>query len=180
MRTRPCACDEGPCDEAVDEANQTLNDRADLKFFTIVANGQVVPATCDPAFTQTNFAPIFTLHWGDRFTDRLEDEDTEVIYIRIRNPFRNLIFRGLKIFNITVVPNQVLPNGEDALQLIPAEIACFDGIGPCSYVSPDFAFLIKNAIPQAYQITFDYCIEEVAIVASNDGSAVFNIDVFAS
>jgi hypothetical protein len=175
-----CACEDGNCDEAVDKANQTLNDRADHKSFTIVANGQALPTTCDLAFTQANFAPIFSIRWGDSASDQLEDEDTETIYIRIHNPFRNLTFRGVKIFNIRVVPNQVLPNGEDALQLIPAEIACFDGIQPCSYVSRDFAFLLKNAIPQAYQIMFDYCIAEIAIVGSNDGNAVFNIDVVAS
>jgi hypothetical protein len=175
-----CACEEGNCDEAVDEANQILNDRADHKSFTIVANGQALPTTCQPAFTQTNFAPIFSIQWGDSASDQFEDEDTEIIYIRIHNPFRNLMLRGVKIFNIRVVPNQVLPNGEDALQLIPAEIACFDEIEPCSYVSRDFAFLLKNAIPQAYQIMFDYCIAEIAIVGVNDGNAVFNINVVAS
>jgi hypothetical protein len=176
----PCACSEGNCDEAVDEANQTLNHRADDKFFTIIANGQVAPTTCELAFPQTNFAPIFTLHWGDGLSDQFESEDTEIIYIRIQNPFRNLIFRGVKVFNITVVPNQVLPNGEDALQLLPAEIACFDEIEACSYVSRDFAFLIKNAIVQSYKITFDYCIEEITVVGSGDGSALFDINVVAS
>lgn len=70
--------------------------------------------------------------------------------------------------------------GEEALQVIPPEIACFDEIEPCSYVSRDFAFLIQNATVGSYQITFDYCIEEIAIVASNDGSASFNINVVAS
>jgi hypothetical protein len=176
----PCPCDEGNCEAEVGKANQTLNDRADHKSFTIVANGQALPTTCNLAFTQTNFAPIFSIQWGDSASDQFEDEDTEIIYIRIHNPFRNLMFRGVKIFNIRVVPNQVLPNGEDALQLIPAEIACFDEIEPCSYVSRDFAFLLKNAIPQAYQIMFDYCIAEIAIVGSNDGSATFNINVVAS
>jgi hypothetical protein len=175
-----CSCSDGNCDEAVDSANTTLNKRADSKSFTVVANGQTAPATCDLAFARTDFSPIFTFHWGDGPSDRLEDEDTEIVYIRVRNPFRNLVFRGLKIFNLTVSPNQVLPNLEDALQLIPAEIACFDEIGPCSHVSRDFAFLIKNAVPQNYQISFNYCIEEMAIVASNDGGASFNISVVAS
>jgi hypothetical protein len=175
-----CACDEGNCDEAVDRANQILNTRADDKFFTIIANGQTVPPNCGLAFQQTNFEPIFSLHWGDGTTDQFESHDTEIIYISIRNPFRNLIYRGVKIFNIRITPNQVLPSGEDALELIPAEIACFDEIEPCSYVSRDFAFLIQNAVVQGYQITFDYCIEETAIVSPNDGSASFNIQVVAS
>ena len=146
----PCdfACDEGNCDEAVDVANQILNTRADTKFYTIIANGQGPSTGCVPAFEQTNFAPLFSLHWGDGPSDQFESHDTEIIYIRIRNPFANLIYRGVKIFNIQITPNCMLPGGEDALQLIPAVIACFDEIEPCSYVSRDFAFLIQNAIVQ--------------------------------
>lgn len=175
-----CACEEGNCDEAVDKANQILNVRADKKTSTIIANGQVVPPSCKLALPQTNFAPIFSLHWGDGPSDQFESHDTEIIYIRIRNPFSDLIFRGVKIFNIRITPNQTLPDGDNALQLIPAEIACFDEIAPCSYVSRDFAFLIQNAIVQGYQIAFDYCIEEIAIVAANNGSALFGIKVVAS
>jgi hypothetical protein len=175
-----CSCEGDNCHEAVLDANTALNKRADGKSFIVIANGQTVPASCDLAFDRTDFSPIFSFHWGDGPSDQLEDEDIEVVYISVRNPFRNLVFRGLKIFNIRVSPNQVLPNGEDALQLIPTEIACFDEIGPCSHISRDFAFLIKNAVPQNYQITFDYCIEEMTLTASNDGSASFNINVVAS
>jgi hypothetical protein len=176
----PCPCERENCEEEVDDANRTLNDRAGEKFFTIVANGQVVSATCEPAFALATFTPIFTLHWGEASTDRFESHDTEIIYIRIRNPFRNVVFKGVRIFNIRIIPNQVLPDGEDALQLIPAEIACFDMIEPCSYISRDFAFLIQNAVVQGYQIAFDYCIEEVVVVGSNEGSASFDITVVAS
>ncbi len=175
-----CACEKGNCDDAVDKANQILNTTADTKFFTIIANGQAVPPNCGLAFQQTNFEPLFSLHWGDGPTDQFESHDTEIIYIRVQNLFRNLIYRGVKIFNIRVTPNQVLPSGEAALQLIPAEIVCFDEIEPCSYVSRDFAFFIQNAVVQGYQITFDYCIEETAIVSPNDGSAAFNVQVVAS
>ena len=177
-----CACNDGNCDEAVDAANQTLNVRAESKTFTIIANGQVVPpSNCTLAFERTNFSPLFSIHWGDGPSDQFGSHDTEIICIRIRNTFRNVIYRGVKIFNIRVTPNQVLPNGENALQLIPAEIVCFDEIEPCSYVSRDFAFLIQNAMVQGYQIAFDYCIEEIAIVtSSNDGSASFDIRVVAS
>jgi hypothetical protein len=178
----PCdfACDEGNCDEAVDVANQILNTRADTKFFTIIANGQGASTECVPAFEQTNFAPLFSLHWGDGLSDQFESHDTEIIYIRIRNPFANLIYRGVKIFNIKITPNQVLPSTEDALQLIPAVIACFDEIEPCSYVSRDFAFLIQNAVVQHYQISFDYCIDEIAICGGHDGKVAFEVEVEAS
>jgi len=175
-----CGCDEGPCDEAVDEANTILDACADEKYFTIIANGQSVPAGCGLAFEQADFAPLFSLHWGDGPNDRLESHDTEFVYIQVHNPYRNLLYRGVKIFNIRVTPNQLLPSGENALQLIPAEIVCFDEVEPCSHVSRDFAFLIQNAVVQGYQITFDYCIEETAIVGSHDGRAAFDIDVVAS
>ena len=73
-----------------------------------------------------------------------------------------------------------MPSGEDALQLIPAVIACFDEIEPCSYVSRDFAFLIQNAVVQTYHITFDYCIDEIAICGGHDGKVDFAVDVEAS
>jgi hypothetical protein len=175
-----CPCEEGNCDHAVDEANRVLNGRAERKTFTIPANGQPVPAPCRPAFEQMEFGPLFSLHWGDGAHDQFESHDTEVVYIQVRNPYRNLAYRGVKIFNIRVTPNQALPDGDNALQLVPAEIVCFEGIEPCSYVSRDFAFLIQNAIPQGYQITFEWCIEEIAIVTAGTGRAAFDIDVVAS
>lgn len=170
----------GACEEDVKTANQILNGRADLKEFTIVANGQTVPPSCQLAFTNVNFDPVFTLEWGDGPSDQFESEDFEVIYIRVHNPFRNLIYRSLTIFDITITPNQTLPNGDDSVMIIPAEIACFDEIQPCSYVSRDFALVIDHALVGTYQIAFDYCIGEIAIVSAKDGSAAFDINVVAS
>ena len=175
-----CPCEEGNCDHAVDGANRVLNRRADQKTFIIPANGQPTLGPCRPAFEQREFAPLFSLHWGDGTRDQFESHDTEVVYIRVRNPYRNLVYRGVKIFNIRITPNHVLPDGENALQLVPAEIVCFDGIEPCSYVSRDFAFLIQNAVPQGYQITFEWCIEEIAIVTAGTGRAAFDVEVVAS
>jgi hypothetical protein len=175
-----CACEEGNCDHAVDKANEVLNERAGKKTFVIPANGQPAIERCRPAFEQREFAPLFSLHWGDGTHDQFESHDTELICIRAHNPWRNLVYRGLKIFNIRITPNQALPDGENALQLVPAEIVCFDGVEPCAYVSRDFAFLIQNAVPQAYQITFEWCVEEIAIVTAGTGRAAFDIDVVAS
>jgi hypothetical protein len=175
-----CTCEEGNCDEAVEHANQTLDARADEKHFTIHASGQPAVGRCRPAFEQRELAPLFSLHWGDGANDRFESHDTEVVYIRVHNPWRNLVYRGLKIFNIRITPNQALPDGENALQLVPAEIVCFDGIQPCSHVSRDFAFHIQNAVPQGYQITFEWCVEEIAIVTAGTGRAAFDIEVVAS
>jgi hypothetical protein len=174
-----CPCVAG-CDEDVSKANQILNGRADLKQFTIVANGQTMPSSCDLAFDNNSFAPVFTLEWGDGPSDHFESDDLEVIYIRLNNPFRNLIYRDIKIFNIKITPNQTLPDGADSVRITPAEITCFDEIQPCSYVSRDFALVIDNALVGMYQISFDYCIEEIAIVSTKDGNAVFNINVVAS
>jgi hypothetical protein len=175
-----CPCSEGNCDDAVRRANRILNTRASQKSFTVPANGQTPPQGCAMAFEQTAFPPLFTLHWGDGPTDQFESHDTEIVYIRVRNPYRNMAWRGLKIFNIRITPNQVLPDGENALQLIPAEIVCFDEVGPCSFVSRDFAFLIQNAVVKGYQITFDYCIEETVIVGGGKGRVAFGINVVAS
>jgi hypothetical protein len=182
MVANPCACpcDEGNCDDAVEHANQVLNGKAGQKQFTVAANGQAPPAPCALAFEALAFAPYFTLHWGDGPNDHFESDDTEVIYIRIRNPYRNLVYRGVKVFNIRITPNQVLPDGGNALQLVPGEIVCFEQIDPCSYVSRDFAFLINHAVVQGYQIAFDYCIEETAIVGAGGGTASFGVSVVAS
>jgi hypothetical protein len=174
-----CPCEDG-CEEAVQQANAVLNSRADGKTFTLVANGQTLPGTCELAFNKTDFTPVFSLHWGDGPSDQFESHDTEIIYFRVNNVFRNIVYRDVKIFNIRITPNQTLPDGENALQIIPAEIVCFDEVGPCSYVSRDFAFLIQNAIAQNYQISFEYCIGEIAIVALKEGRVVFDIPVVAS
>ncbi|HEX2078230.1 MAG TPA: hypothetical protein VHG08_10995 [Longimicrobium sp.] len=175
-----CPCEEGNCDEAVNAANHALNERAGRKHFTVHAQGQRPRRGCVLAFEQRDFAPQFSLHWGDGPSDQMESHDTEIIFIRARNPYRNLLFRGVKIFSIRVTPNQPLPGGGDALQLVPAEIVCFDEVGPCGHVSRDFAFLIENAVVQDYQITFEYCIEETVVVGRGGGRAAFDIKVVAS
>jgi hypothetical protein len=176
----PCPCENENCEEETKEANKILDSQCDHKTFTIIANGQTFPVPCMPAFPVVNLKPIFTLHWGDGPSDKLESHDTEIIFFRIHNPFNNIIFKGVKIFNITITPNQTLPDGENALLIIPSEIVCFDEVQPCSHVSRDFAFFIQNCIPGPYQISFDYCIEEITIVGNNEEKVSFNINVVAS
>lgn len=176
----PCACEEGPCEADINAANKILSTRAGLKQFTIPANGQTLPATCDLAFSNVNFGPIFTLKWGDGPSDHFESNDLEVIYILVHNPYRNLVYRNLIIFDITITPNQPLPGGDDAARIIPAEIACFEEVQPCSYVARDFALILDHALIGTCQIAFKYCIEEISIVSGSTGAAAFNIDVVAS
>jgi hypothetical protein len=132
------------------------------------------------AFAGVRIAPVFTLKWGDGPADQFESNDLEVIYIRIHNPFRDLVLRDVKIFNIAITPNQTLPNGGDAVVIVPAIIDCFDNIQPCSYVSRDFALVIDQAVVGGYHISFDYCIGTIALVAGTDGHAVFDFNVVAS
>jgi hypothetical protein len=174
-----CPCDTG-CDADINNANLILNGRAGLKQFTIVANGQSVPSSCQLAFSNANFAPVFTLEWGDGPVDHFESDDLEIIYITIHNPFLNLIYRDVTIFNIKITPNQTLPGGDDSVRIIPAVIDCFDEVQPCSSVSRDFALIIDHALVGTYHISFDYCIGEIAIVSNKDGNAVFDINVVAS
>jgi hypothetical protein len=176
----PCPCEKENCDEETKEANKILDSQCNRKRFTIIANGQTFPVPCRPAFPIVNLKPIFTLHWGDGPSDKLESHDTEIIFFRIHNPFNNIIFKRVKIFNMTITPNQTLPDGGNALLIIPSEIACFDEILPCSHVSRDFAFFIQNCIPGPYQISFDYCIEEITIVGNNEDKVSFRINVVAS
>jgi hypothetical protein len=176
----PCPCDAAGCEADVSAANQILNSRAGLKQFTILANGQTLPATCNLAFDNVNFGPLFTLKWGDGPSDQFESSDLEVLYILVHNAYRNLIYRNLIIFDITITPNQTLPGGDDSVRIIPAEIACFEEVQPCSYVARDFALIIDHALVGAYQISFKYCIEEIAIVSGKTGDAAFNINVVAS
>lgn len=181
LLSNPCDCScESGCEEEVKKANVILNGRADLKQFTIVANGQTVPPSCELAFPTATFAPVFTLEWGDGPSDLIESEDVEILFFRIHNPYRNLIFRDVKIFNLKITPNQTLPGGDDSVRIIPAVIDCFDDVQSCSYVSRDFVLLTDHALVGAYQISFDYCIGEIAIVSTTDGSAVFDINVVAS
>lgn len=174
-----CACAEG-CEENITSANQTLNARANIKNFTIVANGQSLPTGCTAAFAGVNIAPGFSMMWGDGLSDQFESNDLEVVYIRIHNPFLNLVFRDVTIFNIAITPNQTLPGGGDTVVIVPGVIDCFDSIEPCSYVSRDFALIIDSALVGTYQLSFDYCIGEIAIVAGTNGNAVFDFDVVAS
>jgi hypothetical protein len=174
-----CSC-EGGCHEDQETANETLNAQAQRLSFTVVANGQSLPTTCALAFPATNLAPVFSLNWGDGPNDHLESHDCEVVYIRAHNPFRNITFQGLSIFNIRITPNQTLPDGSSTMRIIPAEVVCFGDIEPCTRVARDFTFLIENALPGTYTISFDYCMEGISVVTATDGSAAFKVDVVAS
>jgi hypothetical protein len=176
-----CGCGGDACHEEVDEANADLAESADEKFFTIVATGQPDIPPCAPAEVPAAFTPYFTMKWGDGVNDHFESHDTEIFYIQVHNPYSNICFGDVKILNIQVVPNQLNPDGSNALQIVPAEIVCFEAIGPCETVSRDFVLMIENSLPGPYQITFDYCIGSVVVTGDvGQGTASFDIEVVKS
>lgn len=170
-----CACDS--CEVYVEKANNLLEARARTRKFTVFNNGVQQPQTCGPAFRPRNLNLDFTFHWGDGPKDRLETHDTEVVYVCIRNPFSNLCFKGVTITQIKITPNFTLPDAEAALRLVPEQVVCFDEIGPCASVCRDFTLILRNAKPQSYKISFEYCIEEVCVLMEKTGKATFTVNV---
>ena len=171
-----CGCNdcEG-CNENADEDRQELMDRAIQKEFIVASNNNSancsnqpfpLPANClnQALPNQLNIEPCFYFHWGDGVNDQIEEHDTEVFYITVCNSFSDLLFRGLKITQITINPNLPI----DSAQIVPDKFINIDCLEPCTCQTREFAIITRDTnIAGNYTIDVEYCYEEV--VFSNGG-----------
>jgi len=178
----PCDCNKCTgCNEHAEEQNEELIERAKAKFNTIHSD-----ATCDSPFTErcegqaissdVRLTPCFYFHWGDGHNDQIEEHDTEIFYITVCNPFDDILFTGLRITKVTLIPD-IHPL--DKIQIVPDRFISLDCLEPCSCQSREFA-IITRATDTAgnYSLEVEYCYEGISMAGSeHHGKVAFNMEI---
>ncbi|MEM7086786.1 MAG: hypothetical protein AAF489_11420 [Bacteroidota bacterium] len=188
-----CNCCEGSaccskCSETIEAQESTISERAQKKSLVINAEGNNNRRCHGPYSEETcsqldipKIEPCFYLNFGDSNSDQLEEHDTEVAYLTICNPYRNMMFKGLTITEVILSPSSPLtPNGELALQIVPDKLVHFSCLKACSCLSREFAIMARGIPKGTYTVEFKYCVEEVLVLDEHAGSAVFEIDIVRS
>ena len=104
-----------------------LEDNCD-KSFTLHSNKKC-PSCCDAE--TPNLDPCISISWGDGSHDCMETDDTETLCITVWNPYTNVIFRDVTIEFAVVNPNATLPNGSQAITIVPDRKVCFGDLWAC-------------------------------------------------
>ncbi|MBB4807386.1 hypothetical protein HNP38_002690 [Chryseobacterium defluvii] len=164
-----CGCGCSPCKlNQIIKAREVENKRK--RKFKIIQSlnceANIAQGACQ-TINIPKFKPCFSLHWADSPQDNIETHDTEIAYLRICNNYSNIKFNNLMISEIIITPNQVLPNGENSVRIVPEELICFETLNPCSCSSREVALLTRNASPGSYNIKIKYCVQSVELLGQN-------------
>jgi hypothetical protein len=98
------------------------------KTFTIKSS-KSCPSCCEADVPDLD--PCLSISWGDGSHDCMETEDLETLCITAWNPYTNVIFRDVTIEFAVVDPNDVLPSGDQAIQIVPDRKICFGDLDAC-------------------------------------------------
>jgi hypothetical protein len=187
------ACADGTtcaCDHRDDAAQDALLNLSNQLCFTIPATANpfssVLPATgavCDLA-PLPDLRPTFFLKWGNGARDQFETEDFEVVLLTVCNPYRNLTFGYLHLYNLRVVladgsPVPNLPDGTPSVIVVPSHKICLDDIAACTCIQQQLVVKSAGAVEGPYKIIFDYCIEDIKWTCV-EGVVEFPIDLVNS
>ncbi|GJM33301.1 MAG: hypothetical protein DHS20C18_23020 [Saprospiraceae bacterium] len=168
LRDLLCNCQHSDCDIKKVLFNQQLMQERAEKFKKIVSNGfgnvcSLMEEGRCTSIELPGITPCFTLHWADSNADQIETHDTETVFITVSNPYNNIGFECFTITNIVIAPNQVTPNMEDAIDIVPSKMICYDDLAPCSSVTREYALITRNAAAGNYAIKFEYCYKGLTI-----------------
>jgi len=177
----PCDCGCAGCNKDAETQNQELIDRAKTKYNTIKSR-----STCANPFgedcetsainSNVNLEPCFYFHWGDGVNDQIEEHDTEVFYITVCNPFKDIQYNGFRITKVTLIPN-IHPI--DKIQIVPDRFICLDCIEPCSCQTREFAMITRaNNTAGNYLMEVEYCYESITFASGGgNGKAQFDLEI---
>jgi hypothetical protein len=176
-----CNCGCTGCNDKAEEQNEELIVRAKTKFNTVKSRNTCANPfgkNCDTSAvnSQVNLEPCFYFHWGDGSNDQIEEHDTEVFYLTVCNPFKDIQYNGFRITKVTLIPN-IHPL--DKIQIVPDRFICLDCIEPCSCQTREFA-MITRATDTAgnYKMEVEYCFESVTLSdLSNSGKVQFDLEI---
>ena len=178
---KDCECGCTGCNEDAEAQNEELIDRAKTKHNTIKSR-----STCANPFGENcvssainsavNLEPCFYFHWGDGVNDQIEEHDTEVFYITVCNPFKDIQYNGFRITKVSLIPN-IHPI--DKIHVVPDRFICLDCIKPCSCQTREFAMITRaDNTAGNYVMEVEYCYESITLVSGgSSGKAQFDLEI---
>lgn len=122
---------------------------------------------------------IFVL-WGDAPCDCIEGDDTEIMFVIVRNPYSNLTLCDVEINRMRVVDssgNDVrnLPDGSPSVQLVPRGKYCFGDLPPCGFAWRQFVLRLRGAVPGPYRILIEGLCFELCLHRMTEDCVTFDV-----
>lgn len=176
-----CNCGCSGCNEDADDFNKELIERANEKYNTVKSDNSCPDPFSGNCSTNAiddtlNLEPCFYFHWGDSKYDGIEEHDTEVFYLTICNGFKDIMYKGLTITKITLIPD-VHPI--DKIHIVPDRLIEINCLEPCSCQTREFALITRaNDTAGNYTLEVAYCYDEIVIPNKGSQSKVkFPIEI---
>jgi hypothetical protein len=124
--------------------------------------------------------PRFYVFWGDSRCDCIEGDDTEIMFIVVYNPYRNLSLCNVEVNRIRVVDangNDVpkLPDGSASIQLVPRGKYCFGDLPPCGIAWRQFVLRLRGAPPGSYRILIEGICYELCLHRMTEECVTFDV-----
>ena len=124
--------------------------------------------------------PRVYVFWGDAPCDCIEGDDTEIMFVLIYNPYRNVTLCDVEINRIRVVdaggnnvPN--LPDGSASIQLVPRGKYCFGDLPPCGIAYRQFVLRLRGAPPGPYRILIEGICYELCLHRMTEECVTFDV-----
>lgn len=177
-----CGCD--GCNENAVAQNSELVQRASAKkhihSHNSLGNQKPFPlSNCQNLIgSNINIVPSVYLQWGESTTDVIENHDTEVMYITVCNPYKDISFNRFRITKINLVD---APDYPQQARIIPDRFITYDCIKPCSCKTREFTFLTRDQFGQytgSRNLEIEYCWDDITLAKNAAyGTAIFPIEI---
>jgi hypothetical protein len=124
--------------------------------------------------------PRVYVFWGDSPCDCIEGDDTEIMFVLVYNPYRNMSLCDVEINRIRVVDaggNDVpkLPDGSASVQLVPRGKYCFGDLPPCGIAFRQFVLRLRGAPPGPYRILIEGICFELCLHRMTEECVTFDV-----
>lgn len=185
-----CGCADGcdGCNENASQQDQELLQRAQPKHNIVQPvhhSGACLPTPFEHkdciniVNPEVDFKPCFYLHWGDSPGDVIENHDTEILYITVCNPYKDVEFKGFRITSVKLVP---APSQLHQARIVPDRFICYDCLPACSCKTREFVLITRDELNNYINlkhIQIEYCFDELVIQTNLDlsGVALFPINI---
>ena len=176
----PADCDTY-CRDVAHEVEVLLDQRGlDMMNRMVTCQGETVEDSLCASLDVPPIAPWTAISWGNSACDCIEGDDTEVMQLRICNPYRNLTLANLTVQKLEVVdsagqPVPNLPTGAPSIQLVPVGPYCFDDLPPCACVNREFVLRLRGAPGGTYRILVRGICFDVRFHGDTDACFAFEV-----
>lgn len=124
--------------------------------------------------------PRFYVFWGDSVCDCIEGDDTETMIILVYNPYRNISLCNVEINRMRVVDSAgnnvpLLPDGSEAVQLVPRGGYCFGDLRPCGFAFRQFSLRLRGVPAGSYRILIEGICFELCLNRMTEDCVTFDV-----